>query len=219
MGSAVLLEAVRATAPRPRRVVLAGSMTVYGEGRYECPGCGEAKGATRDPELLANGSWEPRCSFCRSPLTPRPTSESFPFAVSNLYAHSKAGQEEILRLLAAPAGIETVVLRLFNVYGPGQALDTPYPGVVAIFTSCLQLGIPPVVFEDGVQLRDFVFVEDVSAAFFLAWGCSAAAGGIYNIGSGIGRTLPDLLALPGREFPNAPATRILSATESETHGI
>ena len=99
VGTAVLLEAARGAAVRPRRILLAGSMTVYGEGRYECPACGGESEATREPELLARQMWEPRCARCQETLAPRPTPETHPASASNLYAHTKLGQEEILRIL------------------------------------------------------------------------------------------------------------------------
>ncbi|MBI2191130.1 MAG: NAD-dependent epimerase/dehydratase family protein [Planctomycetes bacterium] len=230
-GTVHLLDTLQKTHHRVRRVVLAGSMTVYGEGRYVCPGCGEAGPVQRRPDRLVQKQWEPCCTRCERDLVSRPTPETFPAQAANIYAHTKLSQEGILHLLAEQAGIEPVVLRLFNVYGPGQSLENAYTGVIAIFTSCLLMEIAPLVFEDGNQRRDFVFVEDVSEAFYRAWATPGIGGRTFNIGSGEGHSLNEILGLlrgltAGRASPRilyqyrkGDARHVVACTENSLSGL
>ncbi len=164
------------------RVVTASSMSIYGEGLYE----------TVDGTLVENarrragdfgGVWDPADAEGR-PLRPVATPESKRPSLSSVYALNKYAQEQ-MTLIAAPAyGMEAVCLRLFNVFGPGQALSNPYTGVLAIFASRVLNGQPPMVFEDGEQRRDFVHVSDVAEAFARAFEVPEASGETFNIGSG-----------------------------------
>jgi dTDP-L-rhamnose 4-epimerase len=179
LGTAVLMEALARTPVR--RVVVASSMSIYGEGLYR----------TADGDMLqdvqrhsgADQGWDPRGPRAE-PLEPLPTPEWKRPSLASVYALTKYAQER-LTLVTAPAyGMEACALRLFNVFGPGQALSNPYTGVLAIFASRLINGQPPLVFEDGRQRRDFVHVEDVAEAFVLALERPEAVGQVFNIGSG-----------------------------------
>ena len=189
VGTAVLFEAL---IDRPvRRVVTASSMSIYGEGLYR-----DADGATvEDAERkgLRDGlsNWEPVDAQGR-PLAPVATPEWKRPALSSIYALNKYVQERTTHIMAAPYGIEGVCLRLFNVYGPGQALSNPYTGVLAIFASRLLNGQQPIIFEDGEQRRDFVHVSDVARAFADALTLPQAVGGTFNIGSGHDRSVTEV---------------------------
>ena len=189
VGTAVLFEKL---IDRPvRRVVTASSMSIYGEGLYR-----DADGAlVQDAERhnLRDGlsNWEPVDAQGR-PLTPVATPEWKRPALSSIYALNKYVQERTTHIMAAPYGMEGVCLRLFNVYGPGQALSNPYTGVLAIFASRLLNGQQPMIFEDGEQRRDFVHVSDVARAFADALVLPQAAGGTFNIGSGHDRSVTEV---------------------------
>ena len=165
-GTAVLLEAMgRHGIPR---LVLASSMVVYGEGAYDCVTHGRVRPAPRDPGDLAAGRFEPRCPQCAQPLRTATVTENAPLDPRNAYAASKVAQEHLAASWARMTGGAAVGLRYHNVYGPRMPRDTPYSGVAAIFRSRLENGVPPRVFEDGGQRRDFVHVRDVAQANLLA---------------------------------------------------
>ena len=176
-GTAVLLEAMgRHGIPR---LVVASSMVVYGEGAYECAAHGRVRPAPRDPGDLSAGRFEPRCPRCAWPLSTATVTEDAPLDPLNAYAASKVAQEHLAASWARMTGGTAVGLRYHNVYGPGMPRDTPYSGVAAIFRSCLQNGVPPRVFEDGGQRRDFVHVRDVARANLFALeatDCAVGAG-------------------------------------------
>lgn len=190
-GTAMLFQAL---IEKPvARVVVASSMSVYGEGLYRDAGGGLHESVTRKPRA-PGGSWDPLDAQGR-PLVPVPTPETKRPALASVYAITKYVQERLTLTLAPAYGMEGVALRLWNAYGPGQALSNPYTGVLAIFASRLQNGQPPVIFEDGRQRRDFVHVEDVARAFLLALERPEAAGGVFNIGSGEQRTVTEVATL------------------------
>lgn len=180
-GTAVLLEAL---IERPvERLVVASSMSIYGEGRYHGPD-GEIHDAVeRTPEQLASGRWDPTDARGRT-LRPLPTPEHKPPRLSSVYALSKYDQERLCLLLGRAYRIPTVALRFFNVYGPRQALANPYTGVLAIFASRYLADRPPLIFEDGQQRRDFVSVHDVARACLLALERDGVADRVFNVASG-----------------------------------
>lgn len=189
VGTAVLLEAL---VERPvARLVIASSMSIYGEGLYRAADGSLVDGVERTPAALRRGEWEVRGPD-GEPLTPVPTPEGKRPALASVYALSKFEQERLSLLVGAAYGIETVALRFFNVYGPRQALSNPYTGVLAIFAARLLNGKRPIVFEDGLQKRDFVNVRDVARACVLALDSPAAPGKVFNIGSGRPRTIREV---------------------------
>lgn len=183
VGTAQLLEAIIERRQQIRKLVVASSMSLYGEGAYRCPECAVPREGDRRVEDLARSRWEPLCAACGSELVPEPTPEEKVPRPSSVYAVNKRDQEELCLAIGQAYRIPTLALRFFNVYGPGQALGNPYTGVAAIFASCLLAGQPPLVFEDGRQLRDFVHVSDVAAACLKALSCQAS-GLAINIGTG-----------------------------------
>jgi dTDP-L-rhamnose 4-epimerase len=186
LGTAVLLEqAIK----RPiARIVVASSMSIYGEGLYRTASGAVVQDAERRPG--AKG-WD-ICDAEGRPLQPLPTPEWKRPALASVYALTKYVQERMTLTLAAAYGIESVALRLFNVFGPGQALDNPYTGVLAIFAARLLNGRSPVIFEDGQQRRDFVHVDDVARAFVLALDRPGISGGVFNVGSGRDVSIADV---------------------------
>src|SRR5436305_8072473 len=181
LGTAVLLEAL---IERPvERLVVASSMSIYGEGLYRDADGQPFIAGERDLESLKARDWELKDGQGR-PLAPVPTPESKPPVLSSVYALSKYDQERLCLMIGRAYGIPTVALRFFNVYGTRQALSNPYTGVLAIFASRLMNGHPPLIFEDGRQRRDFVHVSDVARACRLALERPEAQGLALNVGSG-----------------------------------
>ena len=186
VGTAVLFE--RLIDNPVRRVVTASSMSIYGEGLYRDADGALVEDAARETLRDGQANWEPLDEQGR-PLTPVATPEWKRPSLSSIYALNKYVQERTTHIMGRPYGIESVCLRLFNVYGPGQALSNPYTGVLAIFASRLLNGQPPMIFEDGEQRRDFVHVKDVARAFADALVLPEAAGGTFNVGSGQDRSV------------------------------
>jgi dTDP-L-rhamnose 4-epimerase len=189
LGTAVLLEAL---AQKPvEKLVVASSMSVYGEGLYR-DAAGQPVTVTERPlEQLKAGTWEVLDPQGRE-LQPIPTPETKAPCLSSVYALSKYDQERLCLMMGRAYGIPTVAMRFFNVYGTRQALSNPYTGVLAIFASRFLNDNPPMIFEDGRQQRDFVHVRDVSLACRLALETPAAAGMVFNIGSGQNYTIREI---------------------------
>lgn len=189
LGTAVLLEAM---IDRPiKKIVVASSMSVYGEGTYVSED-GESFGnIRRRGEETQLGKWDPTGPNGET-LAPAPTDEEKPVDLASIYALSKYAQEKQVLIFANAYGVDATALRLFNVFGAGQALSNPYTGVLANFASRLLNNQPPMIFEDGHQKRDFVHVKDVARAFRLALENSRASGQVINIGSGRAYSISDV---------------------------
>jgi dTDP-L-rhamnose 4-epimerase len=203
-GTAVLLEAMIERAKRRPfdRLVVASSMSIYGEGRYRASDGRLLGNVERSPMRLKQGYWEPTDGSGR-PIEAVPTDESKTPSTLSVYALSKYDQECLCLMVGGAYEIPTVALRFFNVYGPHQALSNPYSGVLAIFAARLLNERPPLIFEDGEQRRDFVYAGDVAEACRLALEVEGAVGRAFNIGSGrpvtikeVARLLADTLAVP-----------------------
>lgn len=194
-GTAVLLQEMLNRRNQIEKLVLASSMSIYGEGQYRCAYCGEVAPPLRPAEQLKNRQWETICPQCGDTLTPIPSDEHKPLQCSSIYALSKKDQEEMCLLYGRTYGLPVVALRYFNIYGTRQALSNPYTGVAAIFASRLLNGNRPLVFEDGRQMRDFVSVRDVVQANLLAMDCAEANGQAINIGSGTPVSISEVAAL------------------------
>jgi dTDP-L-rhamnose 4-epimerase len=189
VGTAVLFE--KLIANPVRRVVTASSMSIYGEGLYRDADGQFVEDAERTTLRDGQKNWEPTDSAGR-PLTPVATPEWKRPNLASIYALNKYVQERTTFIMSKPYGIEGTCLRLFNVYGPGQALSNPYTGVLAIFASRLLNGQQPMIFEDGEQRRDFVHVSDVARAFADALVLPQAVGETFNIGSGNDRSVREV---------------------------
>ncbi|MGW3647793.1 NAD-dependent epimerase/dehydratase family protein [Streptomyces sp. NPDC000878] len=192
LGTAVLLAALADAGVR--RFVLAGSMVVYGEGRYACEWHGVVRPGPRGVADLDAGQFEPRCPRCGAELAPGLVGEDAPVDPRNVYATTKLAQEHLAAAWARSTGGSAVSLRYHNVYGPGMPRDTPYAGVASFFRSALARGEAPRVFEDGGQRRDFVHVRDVAAANVAALEAEPRAGVLtaYNTGSGEPHTVGEM---------------------------
>jgi len=192
LGTAVLLQAL--SVHPVARLIVASSMSIYGEGLYRARDGSVAADAERTLEQLRQGDWEPRDAG-GDPLAPLPTPESKRPSLSSVYALSKFDQERLCLMVGRAYGIPTVALRFFNVFGTRQALSNPYTGVLAIFASRLINGNAPLVFEDGNQRRDFVSVHDVVQACRLALEAPGAPGLAFNVGSGTAYTIREVAEL------------------------
>ncbi|MFF3461869.1 NAD-dependent epimerase/dehydratase family protein [Streptomyces sp. NPDC002619] len=192
LGTAVLLAAMAEA--DVRRLVLAGSMVVYGEGRYECPRHGVVRPGPRGVDRLAAGHFEPGCPSCGADLAPGPVGEDAPTDPRNVYAATKLAQEHLAAAWARATGGSAVSLRYHNVYGPRMPRNTPYAGVASFFRSALARGEAPRVFEDGRQRRDFVHVRDVAAANLAALEADSPGAALvaYNTGSGEPHTVGEM---------------------------
>ncbi|WP_405930255.1 NAD-dependent epimerase/dehydratase family protein [Streptomyces sp. NBC_00827] len=192
LGTAVLLAAMAEAGVR--RLVLAGSMVVYGEGSYRCERHGAVRPGPRSVRDLEDGGFEPMCPECGRELTPGLVGEDAPVDPRNVYATTKLAQEHLSAAWARSTGGSAVALRYHNVYGPGMPRDTPYAGVASFFRSALARGEAPRVFEDGGQRRDFVHVRDVAAANVAALEAEPREGALttYNTGSGQPHTVGEM---------------------------
>jgi dTDP-L-rhamnose 4-epimerase len=200
LGTAVVLAAMHEAGVR--RLVLASSMVVYGEGRYDCPDHGTRPAPQREVARLDAGDFDHHCDVCHASLRWRLVEESDRLDPRSAYAASKLAQEHYAAAWARQADGAAVALRYHNVYGPGMPRDTPYSGVAAIFRSSLERGEPPQVFEDGGQVRDFVHVTDVARANLAALDAVVAAptGALdaYNVCSGRPVPIGDVARLVAR---------------------
>jgi dTDP-L-rhamnose 4-epimerase len=184
LGTSNLLDIIANCEHNIKKLVIASSNTVYGEGKSKCNKCGVIFPKLRTLEQLKNKDWEINCPKCSSKVKPLLTDEETPFSSSSIYALTKQAQEQTGLLIGDTYGIDTTVLRFFLVYGPRQALSNPYTGVCSIFSSRLFNKKPPIIFEDGLQSRDFVNVKDVCQALTLSMINREAKGEIFNVASG-----------------------------------
>jgi dTDP-L-rhamnose 4-epimerase len=185
LGTAILLEEIAQRRDEIASLVVASSMSIYGEGQYVCDACGTPDPEVlRTPEMLQAREWEPACASCGAQVRAVPTAERKRLLSDSVYATTKRDQEDLCLVFGKAYGITTAALRFFNVYGPRQSLSNPYTGVAAIFSSRLLNGNAPLVFEDGLQSRDFIHVSDIVRGIELAMGNEQADGMALNIGTG-----------------------------------
>lgn len=181
------------------KVLVASSMSLYGEGRYLCSRHGNISPERRKEQQLKDDQWDVFCPDCQEPLTPVPTDEGKPPDCASVYAQSKKDQEVYSLMLGKAHGISTVACRYFNCYGPRQSLNNPYTGAAAIFSSSIKNNLPPLIYEDGRQIRDFIHVKDLVRGKLLLLDNPFAEYDVYNIGTGkptsileLAQTLVDL---------------------------
>lgn len=192
-ATAVLLDILANQEHNIKRLIVASSMSIYGEGKYHCAECAsETYPSIRTEERLKKRQWDQTCPHCGSSLKPLPTDEDKPLMPTSIYAMTKRHQEEMSLLTGKTYGIPTLALRYFNVYGSRQSLSNPYTGACAIFTSRILSGNPPYIFEDGNQTRDFIHVRDVAQANLDALEHSNANFETMNIGTGKPVTIKSL---------------------------
>jgi dTDP-L-rhamnose 4-epimerase len=209
LGTAVLLRAL-AQNGFAGHLVLASSMVVYGEGRYDCADHGLVRPGPRRSADLEAGRFEPPCPTCGAPLQPQPIPEDAPVDPRNVYAATKLHQEHLAQAFSRETAVPVTALRYHNVYGPRMPRDTPYAGVASIFASALAAGRAPAVYEDGGQLRDFVGVRDVARANVLA--LTAGEPGAFNVCSGTPRSVGEMArTLHAVHAGDAPAPQVTGA--------
>jgi dTDP-L-rhamnose 4-epimerase len=192
LGTANLLDILTNSEHNVKKLVIASSNTVYGEGKSKCNKCGIISPELRTPAQLKNKDWENNCHICGEKVKPLLTDETTPLDPSSIYAYSKQAQEHMGLLIGNTYGINTTILRFFLVYGSRQAPSNPYTGVCTIFCTRLLQDKPAIVYEDGLQTRDFVNVKDICQALTLAMEKEAARGEIFNVGSGSPITIKEV---------------------------
>jgi len=197
LGTAVLLEALIERREPVERLIVASSMSIYGEGLYKDSSGNVSPGLERTIDQLRKHDWEVRNNR-HEILRPVPTPESKQPTLASIYALNKFDQERMCLMIGRAYGMPTVAMRFFNVFGTRQALSNPYTGVLAIFASRLLNDKPPLVFEDGLQQRDFVSVYDIAQACRLALEVREADGHVFNVGSGRPRTILDVARMIAR---------------------
>jgi len=193
-GTALLLDVLASSrSHRVSRVVLASSRSVYGEGSYQCPSCCSSSGRisplARSADQLSAHRWDPICEICGCDLTPVATQETDPVRPASVYAATKYAQEDLVRIVCHSLGIGHVVLRFQNVFGEGQSLKNPYTGILSIFSTRIRRGLDLPIFEDGLESRDFVHVDDVVGSIVAAISSSGPINDVINIGSGVGTSV------------------------------
>ncbi|UCH89948.1 MAG: SDR family NAD(P)-dependent oxidoreductase [Thermoplasmata archaeon] len=185
LGTAKMLELLVNEEHSVKKLIMASSMSIYGEGAYVCEDDGAVHPSGRPEDQLKQHDWVMKCPICNKNTEPIPTSEAKPLIPTSIYAITKKDQEEMCLVIGKTYGIPTVALRYFNVYGPRQSLNNPYTGVAAIFSSRIKNDNKPLIFEDGKQSRDFVSVHDIVQANLLVLKKSEADYNTYNVGTGI----------------------------------
>jgi dTDP-L-rhamnose 4-epimerase len=196
-GTAQMLEIIREKNLPIRKITVASSQAVYSEGAATCPKHGLVFPTVRPVEQLTKGDWEVHCPICDAITKSAPTPENAPVGGETVYGLTKVDQEKLVLLWGKQVGIPTVALRYSCTYGPRQSIFNPYTGVIAIFCTRLLNNLPPILYEDGQQTRDFSFVEDIARANLLAANTDKLDGLAVNVGSGEGteiRTIAEILA-------------------------
>lgn len=184
-GTALLLDVLANTKHHVKRVVVAESRAIYGEGKYVCPSCGVVYPLERKDEDMSKGDFECKCPKCGGPVKLVGTTEDSNILPSSVYGITKQVQGQLVHLVCKSIGVESVSFRYQNVYGPGQSLSNPYTGILSIFSTRIKNGNGLNIFEDGKETRDFVFIDDVADATILGMEVPAANGHVFNVGTGV----------------------------------
>lgn len=183
-ATAQLLDVLANTSHSIKKIILASSRSIYGEGAYKCALHGLVYPSARNAKQLQQHQWDPICPQCGDVIKAVPTPEIARPSPASIYAATKYAQEDLIRITGDSLGIGTTILRFQNVYGAGQSLNNPYTGILSIFSTRIRRGMPLPIFEDGNESRDFVHVSDVVQAISLALDSDAANGHTFNVGVG-----------------------------------
>lgn len=194
-GTAFLWEFIINNKLDIKKFLVASSMSIYGEGSYACPKCGVVAPHLRRDKDLKKNLWDPFCPDCNSKLSALPTKEDKKLLSTSVYAITKKDQEELSLNIGISYKIPTVALRFFNVYGPRQSLSNPYTGACAIFSSRIKNNNSPLIYEDGMQTRDFIDVRDIAEACLLTIKSGAADYGSFNVGTGKAVTIKEVASI------------------------
>ena len=201
-GTGVLMD-ILAEGTTVRRVILASSRAVYGEGPYRCVCCDKTVNPKpRTVKQLMFNLWNCKCPECDMPVSPEPMQETLPVEPTSIYAATKLAQEDLVKIITRAYGMDYVILRLFNVYGPGQSVNNPYTGIISIFMNWALQNKKPVIYEDGRMIKDFVYIEDVAEAFIVALDIPRT--GTYNVGTGVATSLENAARLIQTTVGNSP---------------
>ena len=184
-GTALLLDILTNTKNHVKRVVVAESRAIYGEGKYHCENCGDVYPTERKDDDMAKGDFECHCPKCGGKVTLVATTEDSAIHPSSVYGIGKQVQGQLVHLICKNIGIESVSFRYQNVYGPGQSLTNPYTGILSIFSNRIKSHKGINIFEDGKETRDFVYIDDVVDATIAGMEVPEANGHVFNIGTGI----------------------------------
>jgi dTDP-L-rhamnose 4-epimerase len=208
-GTACLLEAVLGGKTAVKKIVLASSRAVYGEGKYQCNIHGIVYPDARSESCLLRKDFTPKCPYCKSSVAQLPTDEASAIKPSSVYGITKYAQEQLVNLISTTLVIPAVILRYQNVYGPGQSMVNPHTGIIPIFSNLLKKGSEVNIFEDGLESRDFVYIDDVVAATVLAVETPAVkTTNVFNVGSGESRTLIEVAKLLQKLYCSASTIRV-----------
>lgn len=184
-GTALMLDILTNTKHCVKRVVVAESRAIYGEGKYHCPKCGDVYPLERKDEDMAKGDFECKCPKCGGEVKLVATTEDSAIHPSSVYGIGKQVQGQLVHLVCKSIGVESVSFRYQNVYGPGQSLSNPYTGILSIFSTRIKNGNGINIFEDGKETRDFVYIDDVVDATILGLEVPEANGHVFNVGTGV----------------------------------
>lgn len=184
-GTALLLDILTNTKHCVKRVLVAESRAIYGEGKYFCFSCGDVYPGDRKDEDMSKGDFECHCPKCGKRVKLVATTEDSAIHPSSVYGIAKQVQGQLVHLVCPTIGVDAVSFRYQNVYGPGQSLSNPYTGILSIFSTRIKNGNGINIFEDGKESRDFVYIDDVVDATILGLETPAAAGHVFNVGTGV----------------------------------
>lgn len=184
-GTSLLLDILTNAKHKVKRVLVAESRAIYGEGKYQCPKCGDVYPLERKDEDMAHGFFECKCPKCGGKIILEATTEDSAIHPSSVYGIAKQVQGQLVHLICKSIGVEAVSFRYQNVYGPGQSLSNPYTGILSVFSTQIKNHHSLNIFEDGKESRDFVYIDDVVDATILGMEVPEANGHVFNIGTGI----------------------------------
>ncbi len=207
-STAKLLEECGRNGSNVRKIILASSRAIYGEGKYGCEECGVVFPGSRKAEDMKAGNFEVNCPNCGKAVEPLPTDESAPVRPVSVYGVTKAAQDQLVAVWGEAQGVDTVALRFQNVYGPGQALHNPYTGILSAFSGLILGGGELDIFEDGLESRDFVFIDDVVDAVRLTIEKGRPPQRAYNVGTGEQASISDVAQLLMQSFGRKVPARI-----------
>lgn len=192
MGTAHLLELLANSKHSVKKIIIASSRSIYGEGKYHCHNHGDQYPSGRKEKDMQNGDFNTKCEICNNDLSLLPTDENSKIHPSSIYGINKHQQEQMVMLMGESLGISAVAFRYQNVYGPGQSLSNPYTGILSIFSTRILNGNNLDIYEDGLESRDFVYIDDVVDATILGIEKDKANGQVFNVGSGVATTVKEV---------------------------
>lgn len=199
-GTALMLDLLTNHKNNVKRVLVAESRAVYGEGKYYCESCGDVFPLDRKDEDMAKGDFECHCPTCGKPVNLVATTEDSDIHPSSVYGITKQVQGQLVHLVCPSIGVEPVSFRYQNVYGPGQSLNNPYTGILSIFSTRIKNHKGIIIFEDGRESRDFVYIDDVVDATILGLEVPEADGYVFNIGTGVATDVLSVARILCKEY-------------------